>query len=144
MAVSVSTQDGDYPGRDHAQYGVYPVPPRTMPKTPEEATLKEVQYPDDLPGEKWTIVEYAYYDAQDEDDAQELPEDAQYGLWLRARWVGTDEETWLAAPRSLREQLLDLDLDEGDHFEVFEVKKGPGDQDPYHVEMDQHEPGDPA
>jgi Fe2+ transport system protein FeoA len=115
-----------------------------MPKSPEEATTKEVQYPDDLPGEKWTIVEYAYYDAQDEDDAEELPEAAQYGWWLRVRPAGRDSETWASAPRDLREKLLELGLEEGDTFEVYELKKGPGDHDPYHAEVDQWTEGDPS
>lgn len=120
----------------------YPVPP-TMPKTPQEATLKEVQYPDDLPGEKWTIVEYAYYDADDDEDAEELPDDAKFGYWLRVEKAGTDEETWACSPRTVREHLLENGADEGDTFEVFEMKRGDGPSDPYYAEMKVLENGDP-
>lgn len=106
-----------------------------MPKTPHEATTKEVQYPDDLPGEKWTIAEYAYYDSDDPEDAEELPEDAQYGYWLRAEKAGTDDETWLSCPRTVRERLLEEEAEEGDTFEVLELKRGDAEHDPYHAEL---------
>lgn len=114
-----------------------------MPKTPHEATIKEVQYPDDLPGDKWVITEYAYYHADDPEDAEELPEDAQYGYWLRATMAGTEDETWLSAPRTIRETLLEEGAEEGDTFEVMDLKRGEGDHDPYHADLRILENGDP-
>jgi hypothetical protein len=105
-----------------------------MPKSPDEATTKAVQYPDDLPGEKWTITEYLYWDASDEADREELPEDAKYGLWLPVRRAGTDAETWASCPRALRDWLIENDADEGDTFEVLAMKKGDAPHDPYAVD----------
>lgn len=113
-----------------------------MPKTPHEATVKEVQYPDDLVGEKWVIDEYAYYDADDPEDGEELPDDAQYGFWLRATKAGTEEETWLSSPRTIRERLLEENAEEGDCFEILELKRGDGPEDPYHAELRVLENGD--
>jgi hypothetical protein len=115
-----------------------------MPKTPDETLLNGATYPDDAPGRKWTILEYAYYDAQDPEDAAELPDGAQYGLWLHVEETGTDADTFLAAPRSLREFLHEEGAEEGDTFEVFEMKKGDGQHDPYHVEARLVQPGDSA
>lgn len=108
-----------------------------MPKTPEEATAKDALYPDDLPGKALEIVEYAYYDADDDSDADHLPDDARYGWWLPVSEVGVeDSDIWAAAPRDLREALIDVDAAEGDAFRVIEVDKGPKDHDPYQVEIE--------
>lgn len=114
-----------------------------MPKSPDETLLDGATYPDDAPGKKWTILEYAYYDSEDPEDAEVLPEGAQYGLWLHVEETGTDAETYLASPRSLREFLHENGAEEGSTFEIFEMKKGDGQHDPYHVEARLVEKGDP-
>lgn len=116
-----------------------------MPKKPEETTVKDVQYPDDLPGEKWTISEYLYWDASDEEDREDLPEAAQYGLWLPVHEAGNGEATtWLSCPRALRVALEEAEVAEGTTFEVLDIQKGPNDHDPYTVDIRTVEKGDPA
>lgn len=108
-----------------------------MPKSPEDATIKDVLYPDDLPGKGFETVEYAYYDADDDDDAEELPDEAQYGLWLPCMTpVGADEKKWVSAPRGLREALLEAEYEEGEPFRVLEVDRGPDEHDPYEIEIE--------
>lgn len=128
----------------------YPPTPRTMPRTPEETTTKEVLYPDDLPGENLQIEEYAYYGCLDDEtpgrcddceDCEELPDGAKYGLWLPVE-NGTGRQ-WAAAPRALREDLLELGLDSGDAFRVTQAEKGPHDHDEWHIDVQEVEEGDP-
>lgn len=113
-----------------------------MPVSPEDATTKDVQYPDDLRGDKWTILDYLYWDAAEESDAEELPDDAQYGLWMPVKKAGTDAETWASCPAALREELEERGVEEGDTFEVLEIEKGPRDHDPYAVDLRILEDGD--
>jgi len=114
-----------------------------MPKSPEDATTKDVLYPDDLAGKKLQIEAYAYWDASDEEDRAELPEDAQYGLFLPVNTTtGDDGRVWASAPRALRDDLMRHEVGEGDWFEVLEVEKGPADHDPYHLETRTVEEGD--
>lgn len=108
-----------------------------MPLDPEDAATRDVLYPDELEGEALVLDEYAYYDADDEADREELPEAAQYGLWLRVSPVGVDDgETWIAAPRSLREALYFEEAEEGDAFRVLSVERGEAEHDPYEVDIE--------
>lgn len=85
--------------------------------------------------------ELAFWDADEPDDAADLPGDgsADYGWWLPVEH-GVHGDIWAAAPRSLREQLVALDLGPGDYFEVTDVMRGDDDHDPYEMAVHEADP----
>lgn len=115
-----------------------------MPVEPSESIRKEVLYPDDLPGHGPLVVdEYLYWECEDPDDREELPEDANYGTWLPVQ-DGAEERVWISAPRALREFLEEEGAEEGTCFEVLELaKSGPEDHAEYEGEFRIIEEGDP-
>jgi hypothetical protein len=110
-----------------------------MPVEPDDSVLKEVYYPDDVTEvDGFQIRErFAFWDSDDSDDSEELPEEARHGLWLPVTPLGHgEEESWLSAPRQLREALVEAEVEAGDSFRVLEMEKGPADHDPYEVEIE--------
>ena len=109
-----------------------------MPVNPRDSVEKECYYPDDLAdGVGFVIREFAFWDASDDDDAEELPDNAQYGFWLPVSPMSDkDVDAWLSAPRALREDLVDNDAEEGSSFRVLEIAKGEADHAPYSVEIE--------
>lgn len=118
-----------------------------MPRSLDESTRKDAIYPDEMArtGDSYLIDAdrlngtVQTWDASDPDDAEALPEDAQYGEWLPvidAVDPEYGEPVWLAAPRALRETLLEAGAEPGDAFRVLAVEKGPEDHDPYEIEIE--------
>lgn len=109
-----------------------------MPTKAEDTVKKDVLYPDDLDGATLEIDGErlngvtAFWHAQDENDAEDLPDGAREGWWLP---VDSAEhgKVWAAMPRALREEIIDHDP--GEIFEVVRLEKGPGDTDPYESEI---------
>lgn len=110
-----------------------------MPVEPQDSIEKECYYPDDVQTvDGFTIRDtFAFWDVQDDDDADDLPEDANYGLWLPVTPLSNGEaDAWLSAPRMLRELLVEAEADVDDSFRVLEMEKGPADHDAYDVEIE--------
>lgn len=113
-----------------------------MPSKPEDTVRKDALYPDELVGQGLepdpTRLNggLAYWDASDDDDAEELPDDARYGWWLPVTHVGEDTEVWMAAPRSVREAILEAGIEPGEAFRIVGLEKGPADHDPYEAEVE--------
>lgn len=100
-------------------------------------------YPDELVGHgleadesRLNGVGLAYWDAEEPDDASDLPDDARYGWWLPVTPVGEDGELWMASPRAIREELLELGIEPGEPFRIVGLEKGPADHDPYEAEVE--------
>ena len=110
-----------------------------MPTKGEDTTAKEVLYPDDLAGRTLELDPdrelnggMAYWAAEDTADAERLPDGAKRGWWLPVD-CADDGRLWMAVPRALREELNSLQS--GDIVEIVRCEKGPGDTDPYSVEV---------
>lgn len=98
-----------------------------MPTKAEDSVRKDVLYPDELQG-KSLIARgedgvLAFWDAEDDDDAEELPEDARYGWFLPVSDVYDDWTGWASMPRSLRMELLKADVKPGDGFHVKRLQQ---------------------
>lgn len=113
-----------------------------MPTSARDTVKKDALYPDELVGESLEADEsrlngeLEYWDASDQDDADELPDDARYGWWLPVRIVGTDDERWMASPRAVREAFLEEEISPGEAFRIVGLEKGPADHDPYECELE--------
>lgn len=112
-----------------------------MPTDPEE-TLRDGIYPDDLRQMDRIILHDRYaegfWNADDDDDAQDLPDDCGHGWWIPISSGGpSDEPRWLSAPEELRTWLVRKDLDPGDRFRVKSIERGPEDHDPYEMEIEE-------
>lgn len=123
-----------------------------MPTKSRDTIEQDAQYPDSLTGMGWVIDpdrlngEVLYWDADDPEDQEDLPDGAQYGWWLPVHPAGEpDLARWAAAPRALREAIADLALEPGDAFEVTDVESGEAEHDPYTVEVRRYDgDGGPA
>lgn len=117
-----------------------PGTPPHMPTSADDTVTKEVLYPDSLSGETLELDPdgrlngqgMAFWNADDPGDAESLPEGAKRGWWLP---VDSAEhgQVWAAMPRELRERIAELES--GDIIEVLSCEKGPGETDPYMVEI---------
>lgn len=116
-----------------------------MPTEPSESIKKEVLYPDDLPGYGPLVIdEYLYWETEEQEDREELPEEARYGSWLPIQSNGETSPEWIAAPRCLREFLEGVDAESGTTFEVLELEKsGHEEHAEYQGEFRVIEDGDP-
>lgn len=117
-----------------------------MPTEPSESIKKEVLYPDDLPGYGPLVIdEYLYWECEEKEDRDDLPEGARYGTWLPIQANGSETAPeWIAAPRCLREFLEEVDAEQGTCFEVLELEKFEhADHAPYEGEFKVIEEGDP-
>lgn len=111
-----------------------------MPESGRDTVSKDVLYPDDLTGETLIIDpadrmngEMLFWNAEDEGDSEDLPDDARYGYFFPA--IHPEHgEIWVSAPRELREVLVDK-INPGDEIEVLSLEKGPGETDPYMAEV---------
>lgn len=105
-----------------------------MPTEPEDS-LRDALYPDDLTGAgRLRIREWAFYHAREDDDAEQLPDDANEGWWLPVH-IG-DTERFIAAPEELRQELIRKDAGEGTVFKVSSCERtGEEDHAPYAVDV---------
>lgn len=118
-----------------------------MPTKARDSVRKDALYPDELPGSAMALSserlngELQFWDAGDPDDAADLPSDgsADFGWWVPVEH-GVHGEVWAAAPRALREQLLELELGPGDVFEVTDVMRGDEEHDPYELAVHESDP----
>lgn len=113
-----------------------------MPVSSRDRLSKDALYPDELVGQGLVPCpdrlngELEWWDASDDDDAEELPDDARYGWWLPVQPVGGDEKVWMAAPRAVSETLDELGVEPGEAFRFVGLEKGPADHDPYEAEVE--------
>lgn len=111
-----------------------------MPTKAEDTVRKDVLYPDEqagngfIPSPGQLNGEIVYW--LSEEDGDDLPDDARYGWWLPVDAVGRDWSGWLAAPRQLREDLLEEAVEPGDAFRVVSVEPGPEDHDEHQYEIE--------
>lgn len=112
-----------------------------MPESAKDSVRKDALYPDELPGSVMRIRDHEklngeveFWNADDPDDAADLPDDgsADHGRWLPVEH-SVHGDVWVAAPRTLREQFVELGLEVGDTFEITDVMRGPNDHDPYEM-----------
>ena len=115
-----------------------------MPTNPSDTMGGDVQYPDDLEGRTFYLDNemmhgrVQFWHSEDEFDKEVLPDGAKFGWWLPVL-TESGEETWIACPLDLREQLRDWDaeglIEPGDPFEVTKVVLGSGPTDPHRVTL---------
>lgn len=120
-------------------------PDPTMPVSPTDS-LRDALYPDDLPQEERIIVHSKFSEgfwvAEDDDDAQDLPDDANYGHWMPVVGSGPDDEPrWMSAPEAVRAWIVKKNIEPGDHLRVRTIEKGEMDHDPYEVDLELVENG---
>lgn len=131
-------EPGPVRGRTASLSGPQPPP---MPTRADDTVTKEVLYPDDLTGETLEIDpegrlngELAFWNAEDPEDTEDLPDGAKRGWWLPVD-SADHGQVWASMPRDLRESLAEKGLTSGDIIEVLSHEKGPGDTDPWMAEV---------
>lgn len=113
-----------------------------MPTSARDATTDDALYPDQLPGRRLELDpdrldgELEVWDARDDDDAEALPDGADYGNWLPVVDHSGPEarEVWASAPRGLLEELLEAGAEPGDYVEVGAHHRGDAEHDPHTFE----------
>lgn len=94
-------------------------------------------FPGDAAGCRFRIRETALYDAEEvrahlDHDDDDPP---QYGRWVPVSIEG--EDSWLATPGELVEELQRLEPEPGEIFEVTRIKKsGNKETDPFEVNLE--------
>lgn len=106
-----------------------------MPEKIEE-TVSEVRllFPDEASGTEFRLSEDAVYDAGEvrEETESDVP---KYGKWLPVKIDG--KETYMTAPRELREELMSESAEPGQSFEITRMEKsGQDDSAPYEVNLE--------
>lgn len=113
-----------------------------MPTDAADTITKDVLYPDDLGGKTVEIDPenrlsngLAFWKADDQGDAEMLPEGARHGHWLPVD--DADEGTvWMSCPRDLREVMVSEGLESGDIIEILSCEKaGSGETDQWYAEI---------
>lgn len=114
-----------------------------MPTDAADTVSKDVLYPDDLqgrtleldPDERLNGQGLAFWRADDEGDAEQLPDGAKRGWWLPVD-CADDGQVWASMPRDLRVTLIEKGLGSGDIIEVLSLEKaGPGETAPWFAEV---------
>ena len=95
----------------------------------------ELVFGGDLSGTTFRLLDLTLY-SNDDDEKPDVPaNESVHGNWLKAR---TDEhdEVFIYAPGELVGELQQYEAEQGDVFEVTRcVKSGPGQTDPYEVNV---------